>query len=223
MFKSQLIILICGILLLTILAPLVFTQFSSAITFDTNSGAIGDTIGGITAPFISFIGAILIYISFQEQVKSNKQQIENQNIDRFRCDYEEIKNEFYSVTIDNNEINSSLHNKRFESPLEIYYEDLKLSYEGNITFEFHFKYVLFLIKYFIEEVECSNLDTRKKILFIKKIYQFYHARLKYHLDNINEFSASNDYEVPFTILVKEIIKSMELKRQKYNIPDSGKI
>lgn len=221
MLKSKIIILICGILLLTIAAPLIFTQFCSPISFDANSGAIGDTIGGITAPFISFIGAILIYISFEEQVKYNKQQIENQNIDRFRNDYEEIKNEFNDVSIENSEINSTLLDKKFESPIEIYYEDLKLSKEGNITFEFHFKYVLFLIKYFIEEVESSNLDTRNKIMFIKKIYQFYYARLKYHLDNINEFSVSSDYKVPFTLLANEIIETMELKRKKYNIPDSG--
>src|SRR5687767_14847982 len=37
-----------------------------------NKAALGDFINGLTAPLIGIIGAILIYISFKEQVKSNR-------------------------------------------------------------------------------------------------------------------------------------------------------
>ena len=40
----------------------------------TQSGLIGDTIGGIAAPIVGFIGAVLVYISFIEQFKANKIQ-----------------------------------------------------------------------------------------------------------------------------------------------------
>lgn len=87
--------LIIGLLLLVVVSPALLTQFSGLISFSAESGAIGDIIGGITAPLVNILGALLIYISFQEQVKANTQQLENQNIDRYRNDYEEIKNEFY--------------------------------------------------------------------------------------------------------------------------------
>lgn len=32
----------------------------------TSTGNIGDTIGGITSPFIALIGSILIYLSFRQ-------------------------------------------------------------------------------------------------------------------------------------------------------------
>src|SRR5690606_14975927 len=97
-----------GLLLLVVVSPALLTQFSGIISFNTDSGAIGDTIGGITAPIVNILGAVLIFISFQEQVKANTQQIENQNIDRFRNDYEEIKKEFYQVGFSNKEIHESL-------------------------------------------------------------------------------------------------------------------
>ncbi|MBS1633852.1 MAG: hypothetical protein JST10_14915 [Bacteroidetes bacterium] len=54
------------------LMPYLFTRNAlyESLNF-TNTGNIGDTIGGITAPFLSLLGAILVYLSFQEQVKAN--------------------------------------------------------------------------------------------------------------------------------------------------------
>ena len=63
-------LLIIGIGLFIISTPLIFTQPSVARHFNfSNTGQIGDTIGGITAPFINFLGAILVYFSFQQQIK----------------------------------------------------------------------------------------------------------------------------------------------------------
>ena len=101
--------LIIGLPLLVVVSPYLLTQFSGIIPFNAESGAIGDTIGGITAPLVNILGAILIFISFQEQVKANTQQIENQNIDRFRNDYEEIKKEFHLVGFKKEEIHENLN------------------------------------------------------------------------------------------------------------------
>lgn len=38
--------------------------------FTDKTGAVGDTIGGISGPILNFIGLILIYLSFQQQSKS---------------------------------------------------------------------------------------------------------------------------------------------------------
>lgn len=40
----------------------------------SNTGNIGDTIGGITAPFIGVLSIILLYITFREQRRFNKAQ-----------------------------------------------------------------------------------------------------------------------------------------------------
>lgn len=70
-----------GIAVFTI--PIMLTQFPAIISFN-NTGEIGDTIGGITAPFLSFFGSILIYLALRSQITANeefKRQFEKQNQD----------------------------------------------------------------------------------------------------------------------------------------------
>ncbi|RZT96627.1 hypothetical protein EV201_1268 [Ancylomarina subtilis] len=55
--------------------PFIFTQFPSIIDF-TETGQIGDTIGGITAPFVGLVGAMLVYYSFKQQMIANQIQID---------------------------------------------------------------------------------------------------------------------------------------------------
>jgi len=64
-----------GILLLIIIvSPVLFTQFSSFYSFNTDTGVIGDTIGGITAPFVNLLAAYLVYKSFAAQIQANAKQ-----------------------------------------------------------------------------------------------------------------------------------------------------
>lgn len=44
------------------------------VNFNEKTGVIGDTIGGVTAPFIGVLSIILLYITFREQRQFNKTQ-----------------------------------------------------------------------------------------------------------------------------------------------------
>lgn len=70
--KHQLIAIIaiiCSILWI-IVGPWLLTRFS--ILDLTATGQIGDTIGGITAPIIGLVSAVLIYLSFTAQIRANE-------------------------------------------------------------------------------------------------------------------------------------------------------
>lgn len=58
-------------------APYIFTQtwLGKVFNFGANTGPIGDTIGGITAPIIGFLSAILVYLAFKAQIKANEIQM----------------------------------------------------------------------------------------------------------------------------------------------------
>lgn len=64
------IALITGIALMLVL-PWVLTNFSSFISFDSTTGPIGDTIGGITTPISGLLGAYLVFLALKAQVKAN--------------------------------------------------------------------------------------------------------------------------------------------------------
>jgi hypothetical protein len=76
------IVLIIVFVLFAIFAPLLFTgNLGIKSNYDfSKTGGIGNTIDGLTAPFIGILGAILVYISFRQQVKANERQIDSNNL-----------------------------------------------------------------------------------------------------------------------------------------------
>lgn len=87
MNRRSIIFLISGIGLI-FLSLYLFTRPASSDVWDfSNTGQIGDTIGGITAPIINLLGAFLVYISFNAQIKANEIQskaLEDEKKDRHR-------------------------------------------------------------------------------------------------------------------------------------------
>ena len=70
------LIIILLIVLPTTLITTFHIPFGCLNTDFTNTGQIGDTIGGITAPIIGLVSIILLYITFREQREFNKKQVE---------------------------------------------------------------------------------------------------------------------------------------------------
>lgn len=70
-YETQIIFFVGLLGIFTI--PWLFTQngFPRFASF-TNSGQIGDTIGGTTAPFIGLLSAVLVYRALQAQIKANE-------------------------------------------------------------------------------------------------------------------------------------------------------
>jgi hypothetical protein len=67
-----------GMLLIMTAAVIVLSK----VPYFANTGQIGDTIGGLTAPIINLAGAILVFMSFREQVEANRiqwEKIEDEN------------------------------------------------------------------------------------------------------------------------------------------------
>ena len=62
--------ILCGLIIFAFVSPWLFTRGWTKIDF-SNTGQIGDTIGGLTAPFINLLSAILVYLAFKEQIESN--------------------------------------------------------------------------------------------------------------------------------------------------------
>lgn len=58
-----------------VISPLIFSFPAKFNWLDfSETGQIGDTIGGVTAPLINLFAAYLIFISFKEQYRANRQQ-----------------------------------------------------------------------------------------------------------------------------------------------------
>jgi hypothetical protein len=80
-----LIITILGIIF-TIIAPLLFIQEWTNISF-RDTGQIGDTIGGTTAPIIGILSIILLIYTLLEQIKFNQKQKEISTDEQFKSTF----------------------------------------------------------------------------------------------------------------------------------------
>lgn len=72
------------ILVLSIFAPYLFTKLAWGVEFGEDTAPIGDTIGGITAPFLSLLGSILVFAALKAQIDANsavQKQFEKQEND----------------------------------------------------------------------------------------------------------------------------------------------
>lgn len=78
-------------LILAFISPIFFT-WRPYTEFGTNSAFIGDTIGGLTAPFLSVAGSILVFAALRAQIEANQkvqEQFEKQQIETNKKDLEQ--------------------------------------------------------------------------------------------------------------------------------------
>lgn len=192
---------------LCLIAPLVATQKSFWDSFDfSQTGQIGDTIGGITAPIVNIIGAILVFFALKAQIDANKliqEQFEEQKTDesnRKKLLY--ITEQINIIRADLNDFTFSFRKNNYKynySGADGIYEFLKSIKKGG---DHHVDYddwltqnpkineliqLLNIIRYqlqVIENIEISNQDKNYYVSLIdyqfnSKIYQSMLAFRKY--------------------------------------------
>ena len=136
LIKNGIWVFFTGILLM-ILFPILFTRNSGLLDF-SESGQIGDTIGGITAPIIGLIGAVLVFLSFREQWLANQYQMKTIT----ETKEEQLKSERIILVWNlYNEIKNDIKNSQIEEYTKLLINKGSLSLtEGNNLF-----YLLFPI------------------------------------------------------------------------------
>lgn len=77
--------------------PIMLTQCDSIVDF-TETGQIGDTIGGVIGPFIAMIAAYLTFIAFWAQYYANKQQRDDIAKERFDQTFFSLMNMHEQIT-----------------------------------------------------------------------------------------------------------------------------
>ena len=68
--QKYVICFVCFILMVLLL-PVLLTQIPYCIVDFSNTGQIGDTIGGIMGPFVAIAAAVLTFFAFWVQFKAN--------------------------------------------------------------------------------------------------------------------------------------------------------
>lgn len=72
--KHLLVIIAFGLCLIGLLPAILNLEALHPLFNFSNSGQIGDTIGGITGPFLNLLGIVFVYFAYMEQLEANKIQ-----------------------------------------------------------------------------------------------------------------------------------------------------
>lgn len=221
--KREIRILI-GVGVILIFLPIIFTQNLGLISFQ-DTGEIGDTIGGITAPFIGFFGAVLLYLTLRAQIKANKQtkkqfkkQAKKESLERLTGTYEdriqtlalEIKSFQFSVDINENKSNLQPEFQTFSGSQAIYQLLKRKSkiytpqWKSAYILEPKFEELRQLLLLFLEVTESlkkqdftknQNENDRLKSYFESKLKYYFISKLKGNIIPLKEFKAP-DQENP---------------------------
>lgn len=127
--------------------PIILTQFPISIVDFTETGTIGDTIGGITAPFIGILAGYITFLAFHEQYKFNDESKKDLEKERF-------ESKFYNfLTLLNN--------------LEI---NTEIPHVGNYKQAFHFMFYEYkaICVLWYRQLGAPTLVTKKEELGIKE-------------------------------------------------------
>lgn len=68
-----------ALVLVAVFMPFVLTKMQAPFGWEidfTQTGQIGDTIGGITAPFMALMAGVMVFASFRAQIQANRMQWE---------------------------------------------------------------------------------------------------------------------------------------------------
>lgn len=170
--------LLAGGLIILILPFLLTGQYFLERFNFSETGQIGDTIGGITAPFMSLIGAFLVFYALKAQVKANEliqDQIEKDN-DEKECENEgQNLNQLYSYLT---ESIATFHFKTlpFELLKNIDDTETEIEFKGGEAFYHLFSQIR--CHYHGSQEELRSFQSVSELLSILKIMELLLDKLK---------------------------------------------
>jgi hypothetical protein len=220
--------LFIGIALVFVI-PYLITNLPFIHCKDTaTTGQIGDTVGGLTSPIVNLISAILIYLSFQQQLLANEIQISMLDHEKSK-DLIQVQKD--SLLFHYNEIKDSIINVKYSSKwhkthggfdfsgtdaIETFVKDFKHNdYLNQSTTYFMIDLILIDIDTFVDAVNASNfLDDSEKEYYSFRMQNLFFQRLIIPLDGIQKIEDRLDK--------KNISNHLETIRRKLNLPDENK-
>ena len=85
--KHWVVLTTVAFLVFIIIVPFFLTRTwgPKCLKFTESTGWIGDTLGGITAPFIGFVNIVLLIWTLHKQIEFNGKQIKAQKDEQFKA------------------------------------------------------------------------------------------------------------------------------------------
>lgn len=217
---NRIIYLVSVLAIITILFALWFTFKNLTVSlagnwpaYSEHTGHKGDTIGGITAPFLNGIGSILLFITIYIQIQTNEKQskeaILNKKYESFLHDINLIKEDIGNFQDFTNQYqNGAIALLKFTDRFVVFVP--KFNIQDEIFIEFtQLTTIMRTIRSLSVQITDSDIKQEAKALLLKKINTIYYGFLIIHIDTIEAAISrlSSKKPIPlqsFTTLAKKI-------------------
>jgi hypothetical protein len=204
--------LILGVVL-CIIMPIMLTLPAVDPIFNySDTGEIGDTIGGITSPFVSLIGSILVFYALKAQIDANRliqEQFDEQKadeIDRKRLVY--ITDQINILRTDINEFTYTFRQKNYKynytgsDGIYQFLKSIKIGDDHSLTEE-EFKNqnpkineLIHLLKNFhnqIEIIQREKVSDYDRDYFFSLLEYLYNSKIRQPLEAYRKHKRSDQY------------------------------
>lgn len=193
---STILLILAGILFLVPIFT--FPSINNFFNF-SNTGQIGDTIGGITAPFINGLAAVLVFLAFKEQIKANEifksQEKARMILDQISLIQEDkmeierlIPGIISRVHVYSDEFN--ITNVNYLNKLTYFFTEIRLTnelmheYQGEKDFFYRKLSYLYIIRY---KDLLNELNSKLQTPFLcHNDYKFYILEIQLSIQELNE-------------------------------------
>lgn len=205
--NRQVVIGIVGFALILILFILIFTRQSVVAHMQLKGvNEVGDAINGLTAPIIGIAGAILVFISFREQVKANRIQFQTLNEQRDL----ELMYRFYEELKDDLRRMQSEYGKKHSQPdildsLVNYVNGDKVDQSPYPDFSL---YIFFIFNQFIfisKRIKRKNSLSNEEIVYlIEKVKYLYDLYFKQYHKTVTSQLHHSEFSKEFKVAIDEV-------------------
>tara|TARA_Y100001954_G_C15684670_1_gene539601 strand:+ start:284 stop:976 length:693 start_codon:yes stop_codon:yes gene_type:complete len=201
------LLIILGLVILFI-PPIVSNVYISDFLDFTNKGGIGDTIGGITSPFINALAAVLVFIAFKEQVKANQLLKEQHYYQHIQEQINRLEDDFINIPQVIANISNSL--QRSKSVLNNYNnKNQQIYYSVNPS---DLNKAIYSVTLFIQTIDLIGkmendkaFMMRKVVTLYKIIYQDNYLKLSNRLGEVANMQTKHEkYVVELQFAIKEL-------------------
>ncbi len=215
--NNKTILLLIGMILILFATVYIFTRNAFYNEFDlSKSGAIGDTIGGITAPVINLIGAILVYLSFQAQIKANKIQFkfisdevksrENERNYELTIElFKQFKEDVSKLKYENKEDSEAL--ELFSYRISVIKTKDGLTHLARNNFYLNILFLLNEYSQILSQIEKKKMMFDEKKTIFMLVFTFYNTKLNMSCSTMHNVFEKVDKEINVNKLIVNIDKT----------------
>ncbi len=214
-FEKNIIYIFISLIVWIIIGPILLTQFSF-LDF-TNTGGIGETISGISAPAIGLFSIILLYLALLKQIENNRS---TQNEANFKIIYQEIcnfKNDINTFQYDNYNGKDAIKRWAEDLKIEIFNNKFTIALKGLGYIEKAKLPILdigriFFLKENLKTNDEYNIFIKKELTYMFSYYlkDVYDVIITWDLEKTDSIFKDNFIVIQLKI-VQETWKNVETK------------